>query len=235
VVEREHQHILNVARNIMFHSHLLKQYWSYVICHAVFIINQIPSIAMQFQIPYELLYKQKHDTSILKVFECLCFISTLTNNRSKLDPRSKKCIFLGFKVRVKGYIVLDVKTREIFISRDLVFHEETFIQTENLEEQNSVSGHDLLQSIYENICGYTNDNMQLEEVHAYENVDKDVRKSTRPRKEPNYLKDYHHQISNSMKINTKNAKVKYLIDSVLHYDHINQKQLRLINVVSSHI
>jgi len=127
VVERKHQHILNVARSIMFHSHLPKQYWSYVICHAVFLINCIPSATMQFQVPYELLYKRETDLSVLKVFGCLCFVSTLTNNRSKFDSRSKKCIFLGFKVRIKGYIVLDVKTREIFISRNVVFHEETFI------------------------------------------------------------------------------------------------------------
>jgi len=37
-----------------------------------------------------------------------------------------------------------------------------FIQTEDLEEQNSVFEHDFLQPTYENICEYTNENMQLE-------------------------------------------------------------------------
>jgi len=74
--------------------------------------------------------------------------------------------------------------------------------------------------------------MQLEgEIHADENV----RRSTRLRKTSNYLKDYHHQISNSMKVKAKNTKVKYPINSVLHYDRMTHKQLCLINVVSSHI
>jgi len=78
--------------------------------------------------------------------------------------------------------------------------------------------------------------MQLEgEIHADESADENVRRSTRLRKTSNYLKDYHHQISNSMKVKAKNTKVKYPINSVLHYDHMTQKQLCLINVVSSHI
>ena len=116
----------------MFHSNLPKPLWNYAISHAVFIINRIPSAAMSFKIPYELLYKCKPDFSILKVFGCLCFASTITNNRNKFDSRSRKCIFLGFKNGVKGYVVLNTKSREVFISRDVIFHERTFIQ---LEEQ----------------------------------------------------------------------------------------------------
>jgi len=92
MVERKHQHILNVARNIMFHSNMPKQLWSYPICHAVLIINRIPSVAMYFRIPYELLYEQKPDLSVFKVFGCLCFASTITSNRNKFDTRSRKCI-----------------------------------------------------------------------------------------------------------------------------------------------
>jgi len=57
----------------MFHSYLPKQYWSYAICHAIFLVNCMSYVAMKFQVPYELLYKQKLDISILKVFGCLYF------------------------------------------------------------------------------------------------------------------------------------------------------------------
>nr|GMD70186.1 uncharacterized protein LOC109179345 [Ipomoea batatas] len=38
----------------------------------------------------------------------------------------EKCIFLGYPNGVKGYKLYDLKTREVFISRDVVFYEENF-------------------------------------------------------------------------------------------------------------
>lgn len=54
------------------------------------------------------------------------FACSLPIHRTKLDSRSNKCIFLGFKQGVKGYILYDIKTRNIFISRDTVFSEHIF-------------------------------------------------------------------------------------------------------------
>jgi len=39
IVERKHQHILNVVRAFLFQSKLPKLFWSYVVLHAVFLIN----------------------------------------------------------------------------------------------------------------------------------------------------------------------------------------------------
>jgi len=62
----------------------------------------------------------------LKVFGYLCFASTLENNRTKLEPRSKKCVFLGYKSGIKGYVLLHTKNKEIFINRNVIFYENIF-------------------------------------------------------------------------------------------------------------
>lgn len=73
------------------------------------------------------LYSIPPDLSYLKAFGCLCFVSTSSSTqRNKFDPRATTCTFLGYHAGHKAYKVLDMKTKQIFISRDWVFHEQHF-------------------------------------------------------------------------------------------------------------
>jgi len=125
-VERKHQYILNVACNLLFQSNLPNSYWSYAISHAIHLINKLPSIILNGKSPYELLHETPPMYLNLKVFGSLCFTCTLENNKTKLQPRSRKCIFLGYKIGIKGYVLLDIMSREIFISKNVIFYENTF-------------------------------------------------------------------------------------------------------------
>jgi len=44
VMERKHQHILNVTRSFLFQSKITEIYWSFVVIHVVNLINRIPFI-----------------------------------------------------------------------------------------------------------------------------------------------------------------------------------------------
>ena len=126
IVERKHGHLLNVARTLMIQSHLLKIYLSYFVIHAAHIINMLPTRVSNDFSPHEMLYKTPQDFNQLKVFGFLCYASTLSTNRSKFDPRASKCVFIGFKKGTKGYILLNIQSREYFVSRDVVFYEHFF-------------------------------------------------------------------------------------------------------------
>lgn len=53
--------------------------------------------------------------------------STLSTHRDKFHPRARMYVFLGYSSGMKGYKMYDIATKEIFISRDVVFHEHIFL------------------------------------------------------------------------------------------------------------
>jgi hypothetical protein len=122
-VERKHQHILNVGRVLLFQSKLPKHFWSYALLHDVYIINRVVTPLLQNKSPYLLLHDKSPDIDHLKVFGSLCYASTLPLHRTKLDPRARKCIFLGYKPGMKGVVLYDMNDKRIFVSRDVVHHE----------------------------------------------------------------------------------------------------------------
>jgi hypothetical protein len=74
VVERKHQHLLNVARAIRFQSHLPFKFWGECILTATYIINKLPSPLLHHKTPFEILM---HKTPNLFSFKslwlsCLC-------------------------------------------------------------------------------------------------------------------------------------------------------------------
>lgn len=62
----------------------------------------------------------------LKVLGSLDFVFTLQAHITKFSPKESKCVFLGYKVGMKGKKLLDINNREIFVSRYITNHEHIF-------------------------------------------------------------------------------------------------------------
>ena len=89
----------------------------------MYTINRIPSPTTHNKSPFELLYGQTPDYSSLRVFCCACFVSLPPYERTKLQPRTRLCCFLGYSVSQKGFRCYDPISHRLRVSRHVEFWE----------------------------------------------------------------------------------------------------------------
>ena len=89
----------------------------------MYIMNRTPTAAIHDITPEQQFTGTKPDVSHLKVFGCIAYVHVPDELRTKLDPKAKKCIFVGYSLEQKGYRCYNPDTREICVSRDVVFDE----------------------------------------------------------------------------------------------------------------
>ena len=100
IAEQKNPHLLEVARSLMFTTHMPKHFWGEAILNSAFLINQMPSRILVMQTPLDTLLKsyptsRLHQNLHLRVFGCTCFVHYNAPRHSKLEPCAIKCVFLG--------------------------------------------------------------------------------------------------------------------------------------------
>jgi len=77
-MERKYRHILDVARTMMIHMHVLKYLWADAVLSACHLINRMPSLVLHGKISFSCLYPDKSIFSVPpRVFGCICFVPDL--------------------------------------------------------------------------------------------------------------------------------------------------------------
>ncbi|MFS8004213.1 putative RNA-directed DNA polymerase [Helianthus anomalus] len=126
VVERKHRHLLETARALRFGAKLPKRFWGERVLTASYVINRLPSNVLKNKTPFEIILGVKPDYNHLRVFGCLVYFKNFNTKGDKFEQRGKPGVFLGYPPGTKGYKILDLETRKIIASRDVLFHEENF-------------------------------------------------------------------------------------------------------------
>lgn len=100
-VERQHRHILNVARDLLFQAHLPVRFLGEGIMAATYLINRTLSVLLKGKTPYELLYDAAPDYAHLRVFGSLCFARRVSRDHDKFQEKSIRRMFLGMSLEIR--------------------------------------------------------------------------------------------------------------------------------------
>ncbi|XP_074305885.1 uncharacterized protein LOC141641107 [Silene latifolia] len=125
-VEHKHRHILNVAGALRFQAHLPTSFWGECVLTAAYLINRTPSALLDNKTPYECLFGVSPSYANLRVFGCLCFAHNQNTRGDKFEKRGRKCISFGYPHNKKGWKLFDLEMKSYFVSRDVLFHENSF-------------------------------------------------------------------------------------------------------------
>ena len=125
VAERMNRTLVEMARCLLIKSNLPPSFWAEAIATAAYIRNRCPSRNLDEITPFEARFGHKPDVSNLRTFGCKAYALNKEPGRSKLGPKSKPCIFMGYSDESKAYRLWDPAGRKIIKSRDVIFNEES--------------------------------------------------------------------------------------------------------------
>ncbi|GJV43581.1 retrotransposon protein, putative, ty1-copia subclass [Tanacetum coccineum] len=181
VSERRNQTLLDMVRSMMSQTTLSKSFWDYAIETAARILNMIPTKKVD-KTPYEIWHGKAPKLSYLKVWGCEALVKrdTLTKP-DKLDPRSFRCIFVGYPKETMGYSFYNPSENKVFVARNAEFFENDLI---DLKASGSVEDLELIQEEDTNpsvdtSLNHEEDDQEIDEPQSDINP---IRRSTRTRR-----------------------------------------------------
>ncbi|GKG15994.1 gag-pol polyprotein, partial [Tanacetum coccineum] len=111
VAERMNRTLLERARAMLATTSLGKSFWTKAVNTACYVINRSPSTAVKLKTPMEIWTGKLINYSDLNIFESPVYMMYNTQETTKLDLKSRKCLFLGYADGVKGYRLWDPTTQ----------------------------------------------------------------------------------------------------------------------------
>ena len=127
ILERLNRTLTESAKSMIFHAKVHLNCWAEAVNTAVYLHNRSPISSLTDGTPYEHWFGQKPNVSNLKIFGSICFVHTPDNLRQKLDPKSRKAIFVGHPTNTKGYKVYDLESKNFVRSRNVLFHKNKLV------------------------------------------------------------------------------------------------------------
>ena len=110
-----------------------------------------------------------------------------SQERTKLDPKSRRCTFLGYADGVKGYRLWDLTVRKVIVSKDVIFAEGELQYKDDNTSKKTTTVHIVDESRKD--ISYEAEPQQEEQDPERVN-DTQLRRSHRQTRKPSWHSDY---------------------------------------------
>src|SRR4051812_33357286 len=127
VSECRNQTLLDMVRSMMSLTDFPLSFWGHALETATFTLNRAPSKSVEMT-PYELWFGNKPKMSFLIVWGCDAYVKMLQTD--KLEPKSEKCVFIGYPKETVGYTLYHISEGKTFVAKNGSFLEKEFLSKE---------------------------------------------------------------------------------------------------------
>ena len=104
---------MECARSMRLHASFPLNMWVEAINNTIYLINRGPSTPLGCGIPEEAWTGKKVSFFFLRTFRCEAFSHIDSENRNKLEAKSKKCVFFGYGINEFGYRLRNFKNHMV--------------------------------------------------------------------------------------------------------------------------
>nr|GEY55176.1 zinc finger, CCHC-type [Tanacetum cinerariifolium] len=124
VVKRRNRTIMSTTRCMMKATNMPQNFWAEIVRHVIYILNSVPTKALEDITPYEAIKQKKPNLEKLRIFDCIAYAKVPSQHLTKLDDKSIKMVYLVNEQGSKDYRLFDPTTHRICVSRDVKFKED---------------------------------------------------------------------------------------------------------------
>ena len=123
VAEGLNRILVESVRSMLTDGQLPHNFWEEALSTAVFLSNRSFTSAVPGMTPLQAWSEKKQSVSNLRVFGCAAYSHIPKDERTKLSPKARRCIFLGYGDVTKGYRLYDPSKAHVIHSQDVIFDE----------------------------------------------------------------------------------------------------------------
>src|ERR1044072_2549439 len=94
---------------------------------ACYLVDRSPRASLKGKVAEKVWMGNPIDISNLRIFGSPAYVHISSEDQSKLEPKSRRCIFIGYNKGVKGYKLWDPTKKKLVVSRDVIFDEQSMM------------------------------------------------------------------------------------------------------------